>query len=680
MEDQIFDKMFKYSIVDIECLYDYFSFQYKNENMKDVNIIECYSDLDCYELYEHLKTVNNRAMYVYSLDYDRVIINALCKLVERREENILYKLRDISNYIIKNINYDNLNRDFWCNCYFKLKEIYPNLDHKQISFLALEKLKKSQTNKLVIEFLSKYSYLLGKSKIFKQLIINSIPEIMGYTATNKDGVIKMTISLKKLQLIQEGYNIKFDFSKYERIQSILDDNLYNKWIEYSKNDVSFLERFFLKKPKDDILKRWYAYKAVKLIDTKFKIEIQDIFSNNNTNLITKVLKIENPKNDFDFDYTKYISTKEKKFNEFVEFANKNKELSDNKIREKYFENYKEKYSNVIEDLEPDEIRLNKTICKIGFGGQHGAIPNYLGENLIHLDYTSQYPSIILQYMNLFKNIINVKLYKAIYNMRLKLKKKKNSDEEADLIQEGLKLILNSTFGLINSLFNIPIACKNLGRFICLKGQSLIINLSHKVLKDDKNCDMVNVNTDGIIIKPSINIDINRIVKEDEDGYFKLGVDIISKIIQKDVNSYIKIIGEKMKTKGLFNLSIKQHINKNEKLSVNLTNALNLLSNKTVEILPIYFDSKWFNVEETAYYLTDKDNGETINKETKIPETLSYKYDLFYFTKNKTKAKLNYYEKYANLVKNSILDFTLIKNKTTRNSIMEGQISMFGLTN
>jgi len=675
MDDPVFNKIFKYTIVDIECLYDYFSFQYKHENMKEVKIIECFSDFDCYKLYEFLKTTNDRAMYVYSLDYDSIIINALCKLVEKKETNILYKLRDISNCLFQNnINYTNLNRDFWCNCYFKIKEIYDHLDHKEISFLALAKLKKLYPDKLTLDFLNKYSFLLGKSKVFKKLIINSIPEILKYTAFNKDNVTKMTISLKKIQLINEGYNIKFDFNKYDKIKDIKADNLYNNWIKYSKNDVLSLEKIFLKQPKDDIIKRWYAYKAVKLINKNFKIDMEDIFSETNTSIINKILKIENPINDFDIDYTKYIQSTDQKFNEFVEFVNNNKELSDAKIKEQYSETYKNKHLQYFDKLDYDEISLGESISKMGFGGIHGALNNYLGENLIHLDYASQYPSIILQYKELFSNILDVDMYEAVYNLRLKMKRKRKIDEEAKLIESGLKLILSMVCGLINSNFNIAIACKNLGRFITFKGQSLIINLTHKVLKFDPNAEIIDVNTDGIIIKTTKNMD--KIINEDKDGYFKLGKDIITKIIQKDVNNYIKIVDGEMKTKGCFNFSIKQHINKNEKLSVNLTNGLNLLNNKSVEVLPVYFDSKWFSVEEKAYYLTDKENGTNIIKNTKEPKVLGFKYDLFYFTENKEKAKLELYKKYAEIVKNSLLDFTFIKTKVTKNTIIDGQISMF----
>lgn len=353
---------------------------------------------------------------------------------------------------------------------------------------------------------------------------------------------------------------------------------------------------------------------------------------------------------------------------------------------------------------------------------HGAIENYIRNDLIHLDYRSQYPSIILQYKELFSKIINVDLYEQVYNMRNfeikpKLKKlyedqknqdsinklaqlKKDAEEQLKVIEDngndgadiavyqdyqreielldnksklvyeeiqelteleqGLKLILNTSYGLINSNFKLSIANKTLGRLICLKGQSMLLNLMYKL----GNTEIVNVNTDGIIIKNNLNLDIDKIVEEDEDRYFVLGVSKIDKLIQKGVNSYLKITNGKMKTKGEFNLSIKNVINKHDKF-ISLPNALNMIENKPNKIYPIYFNSKYVEVQgyendfkDHAYYLTDKLNGSMAIKKTIKPLILGCEGEIYYFTTYKEKAKIEQYNKFAKLTHNKIMEHRL----------------------
>lgn len=534
------DFKLKYLIADTECLSDYFSFQCKNESNDKIYIYECYNDNDIRELYQ-LLSVSTRPQYYYSIDYDKVMLNALCKMVEKNYTDIIPKLREINDLIIQQkLNYFRLNRSFWCDYYFKYKENNPELKHQEL-------FKRSANNFIGVEreLIDNFPAVLGQSEVIKNMIINSIPKIMYYFSIRKDNSIIPTISLKNLQLINENYNIKFDFNKYKSIKDIKKDGLYDKWIQYSKNDISSLEKIFLGKPKEDIEKRSYAIEAVKKVKPEFLETDKMLYSENNTELITGMLKLPKDKINYDFplDYTELIKTNYEKFNKFVEFVNDQKEIKkDHDIKTNYSNYYETNFidddkqildeaGNVSTQINSFDIiniknDINDIDMKIGFGGAHGAIPEYVGENLLHYDYDGYYPSIILQYKHLFKNIIDVDLYEAIYHMRNDSKPeleklenefddlKKSIKDEKDLrnlligpkekqIEElnkiviGEKLILNSAFGLINSNYNIPIAFKPLGRFICLKGQGEILNLIDK-LKDKHK--IVNINTDGLIVE------------------------------------------------------------------------------------------------------------------------------------------------------------------------------------
>lgn len=708
----------KYLIADTEVLQDYFSLQIKNEK-SNVSVIEIENDKGFYKLYELFKNFT-RPVYFYGIDYDPIIINAMCKFVEKGIPDINYNLRKVSDYIIYNrLNYFRLNRSFWCDHYFKFKQNDENISSKELFQRSIDAFSGNITE---YNFLNEYPELMGQSKVFKNMNWLSIPKINYYFSIRQDKSIVPTISLKNLQLIDEGYNVKFDLGKYKSIEAIKVDGLYEDFKKYGINDVLSLEKQFLKKPKGDILKRWYAYQAVKELKPDFEISEDALYSENNTSLICEILKLpdsdKKSRNEITVNYD-YINSCNEKFNKFVDFVNKNQNVqNDRDLKEQYCSFYQTKYleddKNIFENNlvttainSFDEINIqnkfNDICIKFGLGGLHGAIPNHLNTNMLHLDYKSQYPSIILQYKELFSNIINVPLYEAIYNLKFKigdkitaLKKEIDSQLElkADIkiidsiekeieglekIQVGIKLILNTAFGLINSNFDIPISCKSLGRFICLKGQSLLLNLCY-LFKD--SCKLININTDGIILRKMI--DSIPIIKP--DGYFILDETKMSKIIQNDVNNYIAQTGNKYKKKGMFNLKIKQFINKNEKLSINLENALNLIQEKDIEKKPIYFDKRWFAPEivNNKWYLTTEKKGRLLIKTTKKPEILSILVnDLsenLYFTNNELDADYSVYYKYAEIVKNQILNFTYNSQKNVNNKFYEEKLIKDDLTN
>ena len=718
-------KDIKYNIIDIECLYykkdginsGYFSFQYLTEEMKEAKIFECRTDKHFYTLYRSLSKTN-RAMYCYSIDYDKFMINSLCKMVEKGISNIAWKLRNLSDFLIKGqVNYFQLNKEFWVDIYHENKNSF---DGDNLYEWSLEQLKENKTDN-EIEFINRYDWLLGKSRLFKRLNILEIPKIMFYYTVRQDNKPRMTISLKKLQLFYEGMNIKFDFAKYMNMADIEKDGIYDEFIKYSLNDVDFLKKIYDKKAKEDVIKRIYAVKAVKKLNPDFEVSERAIYSENDTNLITEILKIDNPKKDIDINYLDYVKTPYNDFNRFAQFVTNNKDITkDSQLKKLYCETYEKLYENddtkKFEDGQVetivntiDKLNINNVMVKYGLGGLHSAKENYIQEDLIHLDYRSQYPSIILQYKELFRDIINVNLYEQIYNMRnfeikprlkelyQQLKElnqdikdqlvivEKGGNDGADIavcqdyyrekeqleeqikelteLEQGLKLILNTVSGLINSNFRLPIANKTLGRLICLKAQSMLLNLMYKLGKTE----IPNGNTDGVIIKNTENLDIDQIVKDDEDGYFVLGVSKIDKLIQKSVNSYIKISNGKMKTKGEFNLSIKNYINKHDKF-IGLPNALRMIDNKPNEIYPIYFNRKYVDVQgyeedfkDHAYYLTDENNGNIAIKKTIRPLILGCEGEIMYFTSDKEKARIAQYTKFAQLTYNKIMEHRLSDN-------------------
>lgn len=713
----------KYMIIDIETLKDYWSFQWCNESMEKAKIFECTNDKHFYKVYKSFKSLK-RSIYCYSIDFDKLMINSLCKLVEAKETNIAWKLRRISDYSIKgNINYFRLNKEFWCDNYFKLieKENITSKEAFETSKLNLQE--KYKDNNWIINFLNEFDYLLGKSKVFKELNIIDLPKMLYYFSIRKDGIIRPTISLKNIQLSEEKTNIKFDFNKYEYIKDVKKDGLYNTFKEYSLNDVDFLHRYFKDKCVKTIMTRVYACQAIQKFYPDFTFNDKMIHSENNTTLLVKAFTLpENKRNQkITMNYKDYIkNTGVTKFDNFINFVNEHKENvpKDKDLKKLYCEYYDEKYiyddKNIVEGSQIDikigsvtTFDLYGTLVNSGLGGIHGALDNYKNKNLWHLDYTSLYPSIILQFKELYKNIINVELYETLYNFRnkeiksniKKLKKEQetiinmieqNGNDSADIaeyepqldfidkklemfsnLESGVKLLLNTPYGILNSNFNLPITNKTLGRFICLYGQYKAIELCKLIIKHSPDSKFVNINTDGIIVDNITKEAIDKIVTEDKDGYLTLGITQIENIIQYDVNNYLKVINGSLKTKGTtFGTGIKQTFTKNEKIMCNMKNALSLFMGKKVDYLPIFFhntkkkSSVVLEGEKTSmdkiYYLTDENNGKKAIKNVAKPLVINIDGEIMYFTENKKEAKISEYQKFAELTMDKINNFTMNK--------------------
>jgi hypothetical protein len=747
----------KYLIIDTESMKHkeggYFSFQFRNESQTKEEMIEMYSDNDCYEFYK--KFINTtRPMYDFSINYDKTMLASLIKLVELEMSDITKKLRRVNDYIIPgNVNFFDINTEFWTENYYPNIEKYT--DKKDLFKYCIENLqnKYKYEDCKVPEFLEEFPYLLGQSKNFKNKNIIDVPILLGLFTIRKGNKKIPTISLKNLQLYEEGYNITHDFETIFDIDKIKELGLFEDFKKYSLNDVGYLFRLFFKHCLPIIKQRFYACKAIQKFNPDFIYTDDMIHSEKNTNLLISAFSlpenekkmkekrkiIKNKKIDFNkinesikedkedvkiYDYIK--PTGYKKFDDFVDYVKKNYNIKKDKdLKTLYCEKYnvdyhkddktieeKGKYITIVDKFNVFDIF--KTEVSIGMGGLHGAIKNLIIENMFHLDYRSLYPSIILAFRRYFEKIINVNLYKALYDFRnfevkpniekikkeilkiyedieklgndmheiSKLEKKLESlnlqKKELENLSDGAKLLLNSLYGLINSEFSFSISNKILGRFICLYGQYRSIELCKLIKKESPLSNLININTDGIIID---NVSEN-IVKEicskdiDEFDYIVLNYKSLEKLIQIDVNNYMKIEKGVPKTKGnSFSTGLKQAFNKTENIDVNMKNAKNIIvrdnqgkKDDVVQILPILFHTtkakstirleSQESSRNKVYYLTNKKHGEIAAKNIAKPTVISIDNEIMYFTEDKNKADIEQYKKFAKLTVQRILEFRL----------------------
>lgn len=180
------------------------------------------------------------------------------------------------------------------------------------------------------------------------------------------------------------------------------------------------------------------------------------------------------------------------------------------------------------------------VIEFGWGGLHGAPKGFVeDENVKLMDVNSMYPNILI---NLNGLADKTEEYKRILDYRLKLKAEGKKEEQAPY-----KLILNSTYGLLNNQYS-QLNNPHLAFSICINGQIAVYTLAKRLANIGAR--IININTDGVAY--SINNDHDLKVKEDWEKEFNLNlsVDYFKKWIQKDVNNYIALTNDgKIKVKG-----------------------------------------------------------------------------------------------------------------------------------
>ncbi len=210
----------------------------------------------------------------------------------------------------------------------------------------------------------------------------------------------------------------------------------------------------------------------------------------------------------------------------------------------------EKYTEVVDYFLKEWNYDNKFECIVagvphvyGTGGIHGAIPNYFGEGeFLHVDVNSYYPSLVIQYPEycMTRTGASLEKFTDIYNQRLTYKAQGNP------MADALKIVINSFYGAMKDQMN-PLYDPRCANNICIFGQLLLTDLIERL---EGHCDLIQSNTDGLIIKLHDNEgEVRAICKEWEDRTgMGLGYDKVFKIAQKDVNNYIMTMEKKGKIK------------------------------------------------------------------------------------------------------------------------------------
>ena len=188
------------------------------------------------------------------------------------------------------------------------------------------------------------------------------------------------------------------------------------------------------------------------------------------------------------------------------------------------------------------ITIGDCPVTIGYGGIHGAIPNYTEKSsdkrtIRNQDVASYYPHLMTLMGYCSRNIPDAELYAKTLETRVKAKREGDKEKA-----NALKLVLNTTYGAMLNRYN-NLYDPLMGRSVCISGQLFLLELAEHLYTECDSLRIIQVNTDGIMVSFDL-VDEERyyeICKEwQQRTGFELEEDRIKKIIQKDVNNYIEV--------------------------------------------------------------------------------------------------------------------------------------------
>lgn len=216
------------------------------------------------------------------------------------------------------------------------------------------------------------------------------------------------------------------------------------------------------------------------------------------------------------------------------------------IPQEVFDFYNRMYNP---DISDDELfhtkyvgNIGKCEYTLGFGGIHGDCGNCIIDatdndiEIINEDVGGYYPHLITVNGYCSRAMSHPEDYATMLEQRMKAKA--SGDK---VTANALKLVCNTTYGAYGDKYN-KLYDPLMMRSVCISGQLYLLELAQHCYKET-NCDIIQLNTDGIMlaVKKSLLPMIETICDEwQKRTGFDLEKDEICKVVQKDVNNYCEI--------------------------------------------------------------------------------------------------------------------------------------------
>ena len=230
-----------------------------------------------------------------------------------------------------------------------------------------------------------------------------------------------------------------------------------------------------------------------------------------------------------------------------------------KIRSYCYENLPSKIlERICNNTDGFTVDLFGNTVSFGNGGIHSVFKEnlYVEENedycLLNVDAESYYPSMLIQFKTLSRNVSSPDALKYVFEERMRIKHKPEKTAEDDSIQKADKLILNTTFGASGNkwldLYD-PYMCTK----TCRVGQIFLASFACKINKTIPSATIIQTNTDGILVY-LLRKDLDKLKELEHEWTRVSGInmeeDYVQKIWQRDVNNYLLVMTNgKVKRKG-----------------------------------------------------------------------------------------------------------------------------------
>lgn len=196
----------------------------------------------------------------------------------------------------------------------------------------------------------------------------------------------------------------------------------------------------------------------------------------------------------------------------------------------------EKYQDKVDMMVPTTIMLNPELYfTYGIGGVHFAQKNITVDDVIYVDVKSMYPNIMVGYNLLSRAIKKPSVFIDWLSKRLEAKARGDLD-----LADQLKLKINSVYGKMKQTSS-DLYDPEYGNSIAVTGQALITILALGLY--NAKCDVLNVNTDGIMFKPkSDDCDWKSVCEKwCQRTNLELSTTTYKTLHMLDVNSYLAVL-------------------------------------------------------------------------------------------------------------------------------------------
>ena len=323
-----------------------------------------------------------------------------------------------------------------------------------------------------------------------------------FPVINYDVMPNPPISLKTLEAFM-GHSIKETSIPFNIDRPLTEEEL-RETVKYCRHDVEETVEVWLRRKEDEFDAQMSLVKA-------FHLPASDI-GRTKAQLSAKILGAVYRDHDDEFELQLPETLRIEKYTEVLNW---------------YKNPLNRDYSKTL------EIDIAGVPHVFAWGGLHGAIPQYFGEgSFINVDVASYYPSLMLVYKWLSRNVADPSKYAEIYHTRLKLKAENNP------MQQPYKIVLNSTYGAMKDRHNAMYDPRQANN-VCVGGQLLLLDLIERL---EDHCDIIQSNTDGILVKLRHDDDFELIDDicwewEKRTG-MRLEFDEFQRVFQKDVNNYL----------------------------------------------------------------------------------------------------------------------------------------------